>query len=295
MLKVALQLRAAALALFAAAVVSPAMSHAQGTLISLPARRDTVFDHAGKYLYITTSDGLVQRYNLATKQLDAPYSLGGSLNGADIAADDSFLLVAQEQLVNGQGKFQKINLTTGVVNDIAYTPATDGEWGGYAVAIAANGIALATTERQPQTSGGNSFPLRAINLASNTIFVRQDMPNGIGESTFFNRSFDGTLLYTGGLLTYHSATDTFTTAGLAYSGSASTTISMNRDKSLLARSTQFYGGSIEAAADLTFRRAFREISGGVVFDPTRDVLYAADSIDGLIIGTTAQHLSSCFN
>src|SRR3954453_12532206 len=49
---------------FAALFASEAI--AQSTLISLPTRRDMVFDHGGHYLYISTSDGLVQRYNLTS-------------------------------------------------------------------------------------------------------------------------------------------------------------------------------------------------------------------------------------
>src|SRR4051794_8709663 len=78
---------------FAALFASEAI--AQSTLISLPTRRDMVFDHGGHYLYISTSDGLVQRYNLTSGVLETPFAVGGSLNGMDIAADDSFLLLAQ--------------------------------------------------------------------------------------------------------------------------------------------------------------------------------------------------------
>src|SRR5207244_9103987 len=132
--------------------------------------------------------GFVHRFNLATNQIDNSHNLGGSLNALDIAPDDSVLVVAQEQIVNSHGKFQKVNLSTGAIADIAYSvDPYSGEAGGYSVAIAANGIALVTTERQKQTSGGNSFPLRAIDLASNTISVRSDIA-GVSESTRINRS-----------------------------------------------------------------------------------------------------------
>src|ERR1700757_4852079 len=88
---------------------------AQNTLIPITTRRDMVFDHAGKYLYVSTSDGFVQRVNLSTKQIDNSYNLGGSLNGIDIAPDDSLALVAQEQMAGSQGKFQKIDLATGAI------------------------------------------------------------------------------------------------------------------------------------------------------------------------------------
>src|SRR2546423_520956 len=251
--------RAILLILISLATVA-AEIRAQNTLIPLTTRRDMVFDHTGKYLYISTSDGFVQRYNLTTNQIDNSYNLGGSLNGLDIAPDDSFLLVAQGQLENSQGKFQKLNLTTGAVTNIAYSPATAGEAGGYSVTIAANGIALVTTARQSGTSGGNSFPLRVIDLASNTISIRQDV-TGLGDSTWFDRSADGLLIYSllgNGLLSYSSDNDHFTTVSVA-PGSASTAVAVNRDRSLFARVSPWYGASIDTAANLTFIHNF----GGV--------------------------------
>src|SRR5437016_4889133 len=107
-------------ALGVAALATTSSLSAQSTLIPLTTRRDMVFDHAGKYLYVSTSDGYVQRYNLATNQVDNSYSLGGSLNGIDIASDDSFLLVAQNNLSGANASVQKLNLTSGSVSNISY-------------------------------------------------------------------------------------------------------------------------------------------------------------------------------
>jgi hypothetical protein len=52
---------------------------AQSTLIPLTTHRDMVFDHGGTFLYISTSDGFVRRYNIGTGAIDASYSLGGSV------------------------------------------------------------------------------------------------------------------------------------------------------------------------------------------------------------------------
>ena len=264
---------------------------AQGTLVPLPTRRDMVFDHAGKYLYISTSDGFVQRYDLATQQIDNSYNLGGSLNAIDIAPDDSVLLAAQEQMNNSQGKFQKITLATGVITDIPYSvDPISGEWGGYSVAIAANGVALVTTERQPQTSGGNQFPLRAIDLNSNTISVRNDMA-GVYESTRIRRSADSRLLSFGQLTTYDSDTDQFTVLSGARGGAIT---AISRDRNLLANATYYFGMSINALPDLGFLHAFRNINAGVVFDPTRDVLYGVDNINGTISAFDATNNQELF-
>src|SRR5262249_10616428 len=67
--------------------------------------QDMVFSHSGKYLYISGSDGLVQVYNTSTRILQSPYNPGGFLQGLDIAADDTFLLVAQANTGPTQGTF----------------------------------------------------------------------------------------------------------------------------------------------------------------------------------------------
>jgi hypothetical protein len=54
----------------------PVALRAQSTLIPVTTRRAIVFDHAGNYLYISTSDGFVKRYNIASNQIDASYSVG---------------------------------------------------------------------------------------------------------------------------------------------------------------------------------------------------------------------------
>src|SRR5690242_16985442 len=67
-------------------------SNGQGKLIPLTTRRGMVFDKAGNHLYISTTSGTVQAYNLSTNQFDNTYTIGSSLNGIDIADGDSFVL-----------------------------------------------------------------------------------------------------------------------------------------------------------------------------------------------------------
>jgi hypothetical protein len=118
---------------------------AQSTLIPLTTRRDIVFDHAGQHLYITTSDGFVQSYNLVSGTFDASYNLGGSLNGLDIAPDDSFLLAAQDNLQGSQIVVHRLNLVTGAVVNIGFAPAGEAADGAWDVAIASNGLGMVTS------------------------------------------------------------------------------------------------------------------------------------------------------
>ena len=48
-------------------------------LLSIPDRRDLVFDPTRNYLYITTGHGTVERYDVAAGTLLAPYTVGSSI------------------------------------------------------------------------------------------------------------------------------------------------------------------------------------------------------------------------
>src|SRR4051794_23065088 len=64
-------------------------------LIPVTTRRDLVFDTARQLLYITTSAGKVERYDLAQQQLLSPWTVGTSLNAADISLDGNSLYVGE--------------------------------------------------------------------------------------------------------------------------------------------------------------------------------------------------------
>src|SRR5262249_37724829 len=83
-------------------------------------RSDMVFNHDGTYLYISTSDGLVERVSIAANAIDKVYNLGGAAGAIDIAADDSFLLVAQYYTGIADGVIQRIDLNTDVITNLDY-------------------------------------------------------------------------------------------------------------------------------------------------------------------------------
>jgi len=165
---------------------------------SLTTHRGMVFDHAGTFLYLATSTGYVERYNLSTNQLDIIANPGGSLNGIDIAPDDSFVLVGQYDTGLTEGLVEKVNLANGQVTNITFSRSS-AEGGVWDIVIASNGSAFFTTD----FNGSGWVPLRQINLATNTVTARNDMPNVfsggttsiITERTQVRRSADRTRLY----------------------------------------------------------------------------------------------------
>jgi hypothetical protein len=247
-----------------------------------------VFDHAGQHLYISTSDGLVQSYNLSTGTFDPPYTLGGSLNGLDIASDDSFLLVAQNNLQNSQITIHRLSLPSGDVINITYTPPYDESGSGaWDVAIASNGLAMVT-------SRGGFARVRQIDLSTNAISVRHDVPGSaydeVTTKTQIHRSADGRRLSfleydisSGPIFFYDALTNTFglRTETDIFTDSAGAAIS--RDGSLVATRLTDNGAALDTASNLTFVRSFHDADGGVAFDAREDTVYAVNSSSKQII------------
>lgn len=281
--------------------IATGFSHAQSTLIPLTTRRDMVFDRTGNYLFITTSDGWVRRYNLGTGQLEAGYNVGGSLNGLDIAPDNSFLLVAQDFVSGSQGIFHRIDLATGSITNITYA-RTGFEAGAWDVAIASNGLALAST-RLPDFYSG-STPLRQIDLGNNTVSIRSDTPHPpqspreLVTPTQIHRSADASRLYLleggvsdGPVFTYSSATNSFGEFASAQMYFSTAAAAVNRNGTLLGTLVGiqypfFYSNptvAVDSAPGLQFRRGFGELNSGIAFDAVTDIIYGVSSSAGQII------------
>jgi hypothetical protein len=244
-----------------------------------------VFDHASKYLYISCSDGVVRRYNLTNGQLDAPYNLGGTLNGLDIAPDDSSLLIAQNTIAPGTGTIQKIDLGTGAITNFDYKLGFL-ELGPWDIAFAQNGLAFFSS----QFNGSGPTRLRQFDLATNAITFRPDVPDGqIDQSTQIARSADGSLLLflegnesRGPFFTYRADKDAFSPVSLYRWFLYHTSSAISRDGSLLA-TRKASSISLENSSTLEFERSFQGFDSGVAFDATRNVLYAVDSAADQIV------------
>jgi hypothetical protein len=266
---------------------------------TLTTRRDIVFDHSGQFAYITTSDGFVERYNLSNGNLEIVRDLGGSLYGVDIAADDSFLLVAQGDCGVAEGAFQKLNLASGNITNIDY-PRSPQEIGTWSVAIGLNGSALGTT----QFNGSGWVPLRQIDLATNTVWARKDVPGSNGSAvtgaTIIHRSADHTRFYfweadisSGPVFTYSATTNTFgpnlQTGFFAETCSAA----VNRNGSLLATRIGTHA-TIDTAPDYNFVRPFNGLDGGVAFDAVAEIFYAVNTVSDQIVAYNTNNFAEQF-
>ena len=259
-----------------------------------------VFDFAGQNLYISTSTGLVKTFRLSTLTFGTSYNLGGSLNGIDIARDNSFLLVAQNNVGISQGTFHRVNLASGMVTNINYTRELNGgEAGAWDVAIGSNGLALVTT----QYDGSGYTPLRQVNLGTNAITIRNDAPGPVvWAPTQIHRSADGTRLFfmegnisSGPVFTYSATNNTFGSSfdTNGYLDPASGAV--NRNGSLIAlRPNGTAAASLNTAPNFGFVHSFNGLDGGVAFDAVRDVFYGVNSATDQIIAYSTTTFAELF-
>src|SRR6516225_9692324 len=257
-------------------------------LIPVASHRDLVFDATRDLLYITTSAGTIQQYSIPTQTLLSPFTVGTSLNGADISADGSALFVAESQTGATQGVVHEVNLATDAVTDLPYNLGFY-EGGSWDVALGAAGKGLVTTI----FNGSGWTPLRQIDLGSGTLSIRTDDPgSGSGGAVFgrtmIHRSADrSTFLVTesgissGPVFLYNAATDTFSSSFNTNTfldfGSA-----INRNGSLIAY--EKYGtGAVILNSNFNTVTTLAGIDGGVAFDPVHDILYGVNTSTSQIV------------
>ena len=265
----------------------------QGPAPTLTSPSGMVFDHSGKYLYIATSDGHVWPFNLLTRQFETPYTFDGSIYGIDIAPDDSFLIAAQGNSGISQGVFQKMDLHTAALTNLAY-PRTFDEDDSWGVALTSNGTAFGTTRLN---SSGGSAPLQQINLSTGTVSARSDIPsaysNGkLSDRSQIFRSADGTRLCilepdvsNGPFFTYSAVTDTFNAGAATGNFEEAASIAVNRNGSLLGtRLAVQTSAALDTVPSLSLVHSFTGLDSGVAFDAVRDRFYGVNSLTGQIIG-----------
>lgn len=283
---------------------------AQSTLIAITTRRDHVYDPQTHTLYISTSTGDVQRYDVSTGQLLTPWHVGTDLFGIDVTPDGQTLLVCDRQFLHqapdGIGIIHRVNANTGAATDVQWqrTNLIGNDYyerGSWDVSAVSNTRAYFTS----YFAGTGFVPLRELNLTTNQVIQRNDVPpvgaspgGSITEQSQLQRSADRSVTFLQEydrndlpVFTIDTASNSFTHAIETGGGSQPPNFALysnstvNRDGSLIALEMYGASGGPDRIFDgsLVFQRDVTNLDGGICFDPTRDVLYAADSINNLLI------------
>ena len=147
--------------------------------------RDLVFDPTRNQLYITTTGGTIERYDVSANKLLTPYGIpGASLIGADLTPDGSVLVVGDATYGATQGVIHRIDLPTGTNTNLTYNLASS-ERGSYDVVALTNSRVLFSASR----GGTGSVPFREVNLSTNTVAIRPDLDD-LSQDSWFSRNAD---------------------------------------------------------------------------------------------------------
>jgi len=150
----------AACALALVGTISSAKA-ADGEFIAAPGRMDMVHDAKRGIVYISSSDGKVLRYNVATGTFLSAIEVGGHPAGIDLSPDGNQLAVADRDSGATQVWVDIVNLATLTTRKLT-APKDFGEAGTWSVAYAADGSLLATS----QYSGSGGVPMRRFHPAA---------------------------------------------------------------------------------------------------------------------------------
>src|SRR5262249_656940 len=191
---------------------------AGASLIPLVTRRDLIFDAQRDVLYITTSSGTIERYDLASGNLLTPFQLIDPLNGGDITINGNALYVADGLRNLTQGFVDKVDLNTGTVTRLTYNlyqgRFEDAAWD---LKLGPANLGLMSTEYP----GSGSTPLRQLDTSTDTLLIRTDDPgSGFGgpvtPNTQVRRGADRSEfiltqpgISSGPLFAYNSVSNTF--------------------------------------------------------------------------------------
>ncbi len=250
-------------------------AYADGTFISAPNRVDMVHDPNRNILYIT-SGGEVLRFSLATRSFLSSFQLGGSLMGMDLSPDANTLAVADKAYSNDAMWIYLVNLQSGAIQKVTIGRGPyDG--GTYSVAFGNDGNILITT----RFLGSGWVTLRMYNPTTGTMTA----PESVRQDTMLTSSADGSVIgfaesnnSDGPWGRYRVSDGNFVRRRWGDgTGWFNYEIGTNRNGTQFAIPT--YGGTFVYDSNFAKIATVGQYASpqpiGVVYDPTRDIVYFA--------------------
>jgi hypothetical protein len=155
-----------------------------GVFIPAPQRVDMIHDLKRNRLYITAGDSLLQ-YQMDSKTLLPPITLGGNLRGLDISPDGDWLAIADSTADNGRIWIFLMDLRAQTNSRVTFHSQSV-EAGTYSVAFGADGGVWVTST----LSGSGFAPLRKYTPKTRTSFEA----GSVSKNTMLTASADHKML-----------------------------------------------------------------------------------------------------
>jgi hypothetical protein len=130
---------------------------------------DQVFDPQGRFLYLSTSDGFVERFDLEAFAFLPSIDLGRRVNAVDVSPDGASVFAAVSGNVTGEASIVVIDAETGDFDTITYD-VTSQESGALDIAVGPAGRALVTSDAY------NFAPVWDVDLVTGAASARFDAP-----------------------------------------------------------------------------------------------------------------------
>lgn len=251
-------------------------------VIPVIAHRDLVYDNTRDLLYITTNEGRLERWDPSQQQLLTAYTFGSLQNGADITKDGASLYVAEIQSeFTGFGVIHKLNLGSVAVTELPYTlrPPERGAWD---INLNDRGVGLVSNQLEVPSWGS----LRQMDTAGLFTIKVADLGSGLNgtvrNATNIFRGPDRLLFVvlesdfaSGPIMTYDSVGGTFITSKSLGMDLSVSLAAINRNNSQIA--VELGSDVLVMDQSLNPLYSLQGVDGGILYDPTRDVLYGAVS------------------
>jgi hypothetical protein len=263
-------------------------------LIQLPSRRTHIYDDVRNVLYISTTTGSIERYELTTRSFLQPLSIGGDPGTLELSIDNSFLFVTDWLYDRTRLRLNQVNLHTGEIEVFHTSPVSPIpgleplESRFFDIAIGTQGIGLITSDFLGDSA--IHTPLRSFDSFTKAFSIRTDLP--FYPNLPFAALSDGTQLYRNverdtfliletnvspaRARTFDAADNRFIAAQVVSNGS-NVAGAVSNDGALVAiqawrePTISIFTSALEPVVQLS------GYDGGFEFDPQKRILYVVDS------------------
>ena len=259
-------------------------SNASAQLISLSTRKDHVFNPVSRLLYITTSAGAVQRYSVDTQSFLTPWTLGGTLGGIDVTPNGATVLVGDSSydINTDLGVVRRVNAASGSSTTVTFPieggQASFSETGAWDVLALSDSKAYFSTD----LVGSGQMSLHEWNLDTNQITAGIDAYERSRLSLSYDRN---SMLILDGAVSpsyvhrYDVPTNTYRKRQPLLTSLLDSASAISRDGQWIALEfdvssadeSRIYSKNIGGDGII-----LPNITGGLFFHPTADVLYGVD-------------------
>lgn len=237
-----------------------------------------VYDNTRNLLYISTSTGVVQRYNPATNSFLSPIDVGTDLSSIDVTPNDQYLLAADRVTNDGMGMIERVNLATDTVTDMPY-PLENLDSGADQVVAMNDGQAIFSSS---SSYTGNESNIRSINLSTWAIgdFTVNGQVQGAGPGDQLTRSDDYSTVVLndeetseGGFSVFDATTGSYlvqTNLGAPLNGFH---VAISPNDSAVTFGGLNVGLAARNISGFSIIASLTDADGGLAYDPTRPLLY----------------------